>query len=81
MGQVELHPMHRSKTLEAAGYDPTSRVLRVRFRHGGLYDYLDVPPEVFEGLTTSAHPWTQWQAHIKTHDAYRRLDPPRRDAT
>jgi hypothetical protein len=66
--------MPRSKTLEAAGYDSGTRTLRLRFRHGGLYDYLDVPEEVFEGLTTSAHPWTEWQAHIKSEYEYRRLD-------
>lgn len=55
---MELTRLKRSKALESAGYDAATRTLRLRFRHGGLYDYLDVPPEVFEGLTTSAHPWT-----------------------
>lgn len=66
--------MRRSKTLEAIGYDSSTRTLRLRFRHGGLYDYFDVPAEVFEGLTTSAHPWTEWQEHIKTTYRYDRLE-------
>ena len=71
---MELHHLRHSKTLESAGYDPASHTLRVRFRHGGLYDYLDVPAEVYEGLTTSAHPWTEWQQHIKSTYDYTRLE-------
>ncbi len=66
--------MHHSKALGSAGYDPASRTLRLRFRHGGLYDYHDVPPEVFEALIASAHPWTEWQEHIKASYDYDRLD-------
>ncbi|MBO9521334.1 MAG: KTSC domain-containing protein [Nocardioidaceae bacterium] len=65
--------MHRSRALAEAGYDPAARVLRLRFVGGGLYEYLGVPPEIFEGLRTSAHPWTEWQTRIKEH-AFRRLD-------
>jgi len=65
--------MRRSKALEKVGYDADARTLRVRFRHGGLYDYLDVPPEVFDGLLQSAHPWTEWREEILGHD-YRRLE-------
>ena len=63
--------MRHSRALEEAGYDAATQTLRVRFRHGGLYDYLDVPPEVFEGLLASAHPWTEWRQLILEHD-YRR---------
>ncbi len=62
-----------SKALREVGYDAESRTLRVDFRNGGRYDYLDVDPEVFEGLTHSAHPWTQWRERVLQHD-YRRLD-------
>lgn len=68
-----MTPMRRSKALEEAGYDDATRTLRVRFRHGGSYDYLDVGPEVFEGLLISAHPWTEWRTEILEHD-YRRVD-------
>jgi hypothetical protein len=59
--------MHRvpSRALAAVGYDCGTRVLRIRFRHGGLYDYADVPESVYLGLRSSAHPWTEWGAHIK----------------
>lgn len=64
--------MRHSKALAEAGYDPDARVLRLRFRNGGLYDYRDVPPEVFVGLMSSDHPWTDWQARIRdVYDATR----------
>jgi len=71
---MDLHHLRHSKTLESAGYDPATRILRLRFRHGGLYDYFEVPAEVYEGLTTSAHPWTEWQQHIKATYDYQRLE-------
>jgi len=68
-----MTPMRRSRALEEVGYDPATRTLRVRFRHGGLYDYLDIRREVFEGLLDSAHPWTEWREQILEHD-YRRQE-------
>lgn len=65
--------MRHSQALEEAGYDARTRVLRVRFRDGRRgYDYLDVAPEVFEGLLASPHPWTEWGARIRGH-RFRRL--------
>lgn len=66
--------MPRSKALRSAGYDEDTRTLRLHFRTEGLYDYLDVPPEVFEALIASAHPWTEWQTHIKSTYDYRRVE-------
>lgn len=59
--------MHRirSRALEEVGYDADTRTLRIRFQHGGLYDYLEVPESVYRELRASAHPWTEWGAHIK----------------
>ena len=61
--------MRASKALESAGYEVATRTLRVQFRTGRRYDYHGVPPEVYDGLRASAHPWTQWGEHIKA--AYR----------
>lgn len=68
-----MTPMRRSRALREVGYEASTRTLRVHFRHGGLYDYLDVPPEVLDGLLHSAHPWTEWREQVLQHD-YRRLD-------
>jgi hypothetical protein len=64
----------RSRAVQETGYDATFRTLRIRFRSGGLYDYYDVPPDVFNGLLAAAHPWTQWGEHITQSYRFSRLD-------
>lgn len=59
---MEMVRLWRSKALREVGYDAESRTLRVDFVSGGRYEYLDVGPEVFEGLVHSDHPWTEWRA-------------------
>ena len=71
---MEMRPLRRSRAVEAAGYAPGSRTLRILFRHGGLYDYFDVPPDVFAALLTSAHPWTEQGRHIKANYRCDRLN-------
>ena len=66
--------LHRSRAVAEVGYDPDRRALRVRFRHGGLYEYRAVPPEIFLGLLDSAHPWHDWQDHIKATYDWTRLE-------
>jgi hypothetical protein len=63
-----------SRALSEAGYDATTHTLRVRFRHGGVYDYLDVPEHVYDGLRRSAHPWTDWARHVRESYGYVLLD-------
>jgi hypothetical protein len=70
---MKMAPMHRSRALQDVGYDAGTRTLRVRFRGGGLYDYLDIPPEIFDVLLGSEHPWTEFGPHVLEHD-YIRLD-------
>jgi hypothetical protein len=62
-----------SEALAAAGYDAATRTLRLRFEHGGLYDYFDVPPDVYEGLLSDDNPWTTWGDHIRASYDYERL--------
>jgi hypothetical protein len=63
-----------SRALSTVGYDADSKILRVRFRHGGLYDYFDVPRDVFDGLCGSEHPWTEWGPRVTSSYRYRRLE-------
>ena len=70
---MEMQVLPRSRAVEELGYDPASRSLRIHFRDGGIYDYLDVPAKVFAGLLASAHPWTEWGKHIKGTYDFRRV--------
>jgi hypothetical protein len=62
---MKMHGI-RSRALDAVGYDADTHVLRIRFRHQGLYDYQGVPESVYRGLCASPHPWTEWGPHIKS---------------
>lgn len=71
---MEMTRLWTSKAVSEIGYDADSRTLRLIFRgSGGGYDYLDVDPEVYQGLTHSAHPWTQWRERVLQYH-HRRLD-------
>jgi hypothetical protein len=39
-----------SAAIARAGYDPAKRVLRIQYTNGRAYDYLDVPPSIYEQL-------------------------------
>jgi hypothetical protein len=62
---MRLTELHRSKAVAAVGYDEAARTLRVLFRHGGLYDYFEVPSEIYDGLLVEEHPWTRYGLEIK----------------
>ena len=36
-----------STSLRSVGYDPADRTLEVEFNSGGIYRYLDVPPDIY----------------------------------
>lgn len=38
-----------SSNVESIGYDEGTRKLRVKFTRGVVYEYSDVPPEIWEG--------------------------------
>jgi len=39
-----------SSMMTSAGYNPTSRVLEIEFATGAVYQYVDVPLDVFEEM-------------------------------
>lgn len=39
-----------SSMLYAAGYDPKTQTLEIVFNSGGIYRYVDVPPDIYAGL-------------------------------
>jgi len=69
-----MRQLRRSRAVEEAGYEAGTRTLRIRFRNGGLYDYFDVPSDVYTGLIGDAHPWTRFGQHIRRTYRHRRLE-------
>lgn len=39
-----------SSNLASVGYEPASRVLEIEFRKGGIYQYFNVSPAVYQQL-------------------------------
>lgn len=44
-----------SSNLVSIGYSDIDQILEVEFRHGGLYQYFQVPRTVFDGLMAAQH--------------------------
>ncbi|OQX00458.1 MAG: hypothetical protein BWK73_48340 [Thiothrix lacustris] len=42
-----VHVLVSSSNLRSVGYDPETATLEVRFRHGGVYQYYNVPEETY----------------------------------
>ncbi|HXN97279.1 MAG TPA: KTSC domain-containing protein [Candidatus Acidoferrales bacterium] len=50
--------MHRipvpSKEITQVGYQEHSETLEIKFEHGGVYQFFNVPADVFNGLMNAA---------------------------
>lgn len=44
----------QSSNVARFGYDEETRVLKVEFKNGAVYDYYDVPEQVFNGMKSAA---------------------------
>lgn len=55
-----------STNVQSVGYDPRSRVMRVVFKSGGIYDYADVRQTLFEQMCLP-HPWRRVGREVKNH--------------
>jgi hypothetical protein len=53
-----------SSMIYAVGYDEESRTLEVVFNSGGVYRYLGVPKNVYEGLLAADSKGSYMQANV-----------------
>lgn len=60
-----------SALIYSVGY--AAGVLAVEFRDGGLYEYRDVPPEVFHELTLAKSVGAYFIQNIKTQYPYSKI--------
>jgi len=54
-------------------YDQETATLRVIFVSGMVYDYKNVPEEVYQAMKTSGSKGTYLNKHIKGHYAYEKV--------
>lgn len=62
-----------SSNLASVGYDPARSILEVEFHSGGVYQYLDVPEHVYEGLMSAASKGSYLASEIKGNYRYVRV--------
>jgi hypothetical protein len=62
-----------SQALRSVGYDPTRQVLQAEFTSGNVYEYDDVPLEVYQDLMAAESHGRYFNACIKDRYRYRRL--------
>jgi hypothetical protein len=58
-----------SSLLTSAAYDRDTRILRLTFKSGAVYDYFDVPVQVLDRLLHSHSPGSTFMQSIKGHYA------------
>jgi hypothetical protein len=71
MERIELD----SKTLAWVGYSPEWKMLELGFRTGRIYEYYDVPRNVFQELLTSESKGAFFNLQIRNRFRYRRVKP------
>jgi hypothetical protein len=62
---MEMRPVN-SSAVEMAGYDEQNKVLRIRFKGGGAYDYPGVTKEEYDGLMKAPSFGQHFSTHLRT---------------
>jgi hypothetical protein len=52
-------------------YDAGRKVLRIRFVSGRIYEYLDVPEDIYSGMKEASSKGTYFNQHVKDQFKYR----------
>ena len=69
-----------STTMKSVGYESKSKILEIDFQSGAVYQYLDVPKKVHEGLRRAESKGQYFNGEIRDEYGFVRVDP-RRGAT
>jgi len=62
-----------STNLKAIGYDSEGGILRVEFNNGHIYEYEDVPEQVFDSLMSARSKGGYLNSQIKERFNYKRI--------
>ncbi len=64
-----------SSALRSVGYDQEQRVLEIEFTSGEVYQYFDVPPEVYRGLMAAESHGRYFHQHMRNKSyRYQRMN-------
>ncbi|GAB3686460.1 KTSC domain-containing protein [Salinarchaeum chitinilyticum] len=59
-----------SSDLDSVGYDQDNQILEVEFNSGGVYQYFDVPPRIYEGLMNASSHGSYFHSQVKDNFRY-----------
>ncbi len=62
-----------STSLARVKYEPSSLILEIEFHGGRVYQYFDVPSQIFEGLIGADSHGEFFNSQIKGHYRYARV--------
>jgi hypothetical protein len=62
-----------SSSLRRVGYNSMSRTLRIEFKEGSVWEYLQVPPSEYEGLLKAGSHGRYFSSHIRNHFQSRKI--------
>lgn len=63
----------RSSNLKAVDFNPLTLTLTIQFRNGGVYEYYNVPQNVFDGLLAAPSKGRFHHRHIKERYPYTKI--------
>jgi hypothetical protein len=61
-----------SSNLASIGYDADNQILEIEFNHGGVYQYFDVPEDVYEDLMNADSHGKYFVSNIKDDYEYQK---------
>jgi hypothetical protein len=70
---VGRFPAMPSTVIRRFSYDEPRRRLRLTFTSGDVYDYLDVPPMIFDGLKAAGSKGRFFSARIRDQYTFERI--------
>jgi ATP-dependent DNA helicase RecG len=62
-----------SSNLASIGYDAENEILEIEFNHGGVYQYFDVPENVYEELMNADSHGVYFLANIRNDYEYEKM--------
>jgi len=62
-----------SSNLRSIGYDPETQTLEIEFHSGGIYQYFNVPPDIYTGSMNASSHGKYFYEHISDVYRYRRM--------
>ena len=63
-----------SSVIKSFQYDPTSKVLRIEYQSGMIYDYIKVPAEVYDAMRNAFSKGTYLNRYIKGKYAFKKIN-------